>query len=57
MAPRYTHSCNRYFSICQFLPFCTMNRKDQKEALAEMRTEEWSPLDHIVEAKSEISDA
>lgn len=50
-APRYTHSCNRYFSICQFLPFCTMTRADQKEAIEQMRVEEWSPLDHIVEKK------
>lgn len=51
LAPRYTHSCNRYFSICQFLPFCTMTRDEQREMLDGMRTEEWSPLDHIVEAK------
>lgn len=55
LAPRYTHSCNRYFSICQFLPFCTMTRDEQREMLDGMRTEEWSPLDHIVEAK-EVSD-
>lgn len=51
LAPRYTHSCNRYFSTCQFLPFCTMTRNEQREMIDNMRTEEWSPLDHIAEAK------
>lgn len=49
LAPRYTHSCNRYFSTCQFLPFCTMTRDEQREVVGTMRVEEWSPLDHIVE--------
>lgn len=52
-APRYTHSCNRYFSICQFLPYCTLNREDQREALEQMRVDEWSPLDHAAEVISE----
>lgn len=51
LAPRYTHSCNRYFSICQFLPFCTMTRTDQKEAIEQMRVDIWSPLDHLMEKK------
>lgn len=51
-APRYSHSCNRFFAACQFIPFCALGREEQKEALADMRTEEWSPLDHI---KEEIS--
>jgi hypothetical protein len=56
MAPRYTHSCNRYFSICQFLPFCTMTREEQREMLDGMRVDEWSPLDHIVEAKEPVGE-
>jgi hypothetical protein len=55
-APRYTHSCNRYFSICQFLPFCTMTREEQREMLDGMRVDEWSPLDHIVEAKEPVGE-
>lgn len=49
-APRYTHSCNRYFSTCQFLPYCTLDRAEQTEVLEQMRVEEWSPLDHVTEA-------
>lgn len=50
-APRYTHSCNRYFSICQFLPFCTMSREEQADVLNNMRVDAWDPLSHVVEAK------
>lgn len=48
-APRYAHSCNRFFSACQFIPFCSLPREDQANSLADMRVEEWSPLDHIDE--------
>lgn len=48
-SPRYSHSCNRYFAACQFIPFCALGREEQKEALADMRIDEWSPLDHIAE--------
>lgn len=48
-APRYSHSCNRYFSACEFIPFCALTREEQVEALADMREEEWSPLDHVKE--------
>ena len=43
-APRYTHSCNRYFRPCSFIPFCDNDEDDQKIILNEMVTEEWSPL-------------
>jgi len=49
-APRYTHSCNRYFSICQFLPYCTATREEQKELIEQMHVDEWSPLDHVDQA-------
>lgn len=55
-APRYTHSCNRYFSTCQFLPFCTMSREEQREVIEQMRVEEWSPLDHIVESAEPVGE-
>lgn len=47
LAPRYSHSCNRYFSACQFIPYCSSTREEQHSALNEMRVEEWSPLDHL----------
>jgi hypothetical protein len=49
LAPRYSHSCNRYFSACEFIPFCALPRDEQEQALTDMREEEWSPLDHIAE--------
>lgn len=46
-APRYSHSCNRYFSACQFIPYCASAREEQAELIEGMRTDEWSPLDHL----------
>lgn len=43
-APRYTHSCNRYFRSCSLLPFCDSSREDQELMVKDMVTEEWSPL-------------
>lgn len=48
-APRYPHSCNRYFSACQFIPYCTLPRDEQQRAIEGMHVNEWSPLDHIAE--------
>lgn len=47
LAPRYSHSCNRFFSACQFIPFCASTREEQDSILEEMRVDEWSPLDHL----------
>jgi hypothetical protein len=44
-APKYTHSCNRYFRPCSFIPFCDSDDEDQKLMIEEMVTEEWTPLD------------
>lgn len=48
-APMYTHSCNRYFRSCAFLPFCASDTKEEKlEIIAEMELDEWSPLiEHV----------
>lgn len=43
-APRYTHSCNRYFRPCSFIPFCDTDPEDQRRVVQDMVTEEWSPL-------------
>jgi hypothetical protein len=48
-APRYSHSCNRYFSACEFIPFCSLTREEQTDAVESMRIEEWSPLNHLQE--------
>jgi hypothetical protein len=43
-APKYTHSCNRYFRPCSMLSFCDSEREDQEASVQQMVTEEWSPL-------------
>lgn len=43
-APKYTHSCNRYFRPCSLLAFCDSEREDQEQTVSEMETHEWSPL-------------
>lgn len=54
--PRYSHSCNRFFSACEFIPFCQADRVDQAQYIEEMRIEEWSPLDHLTESSIEGAD-
>ena len=46
-APRYTHSCSRYFRPCSLLPFCDSEEEEQKLMLSEMPENEWSPLHEI----------
>lgn len=44
-APRYSHSCNRYFRPCPFIPLCYAESVEQKHMLStEMVHDEWSPL-------------
>jgi hypothetical protein len=43
-APRHTHSCNRYFRPCSMIPLCASDEVDQRDMLAQMVHEEWSPL-------------
>jgi hypothetical protein len=44
-APMYTHSCNRYFRSCSFIPLCTETREQRKHIYDnEMVTERWSPI-------------
>ena len=44
-APKYTHSCNRYFRPCSMIPFCDADDEEQHRIVADMVEEEWSPLD------------
>jgi hypothetical protein len=45
-APTYTHSCNRYFRACSFIPFCTEPPAQRQHIFDnEMKEERWSPLD------------
>lgn len=43
-APRYTHSCSRYFRPCALIAFCDSDDEEQQLMLDEMIVEEWSPL-------------
>lgn len=43
-APMYTHSCNRYFRPCSFIPLCAADPKERREMFEEMDVQEWSPL-------------
>lgn len=43
-APKYGHSCNRYFRPCSFIPLCAGDDDEQRLIMDEMVTEEWSPL-------------
>ena len=43
-APKYTHSCSRYFRPCSMIPFCDADDEEQHRIVAEMQDDEWSPL-------------
>lgn len=43
-APKFTHSCNRYFHSCMFVPFCDSDEEERQAMYDEMETVEWSPL-------------
>lgn len=47
-APRYTHSCNRYFRPCSQLPFCSDTREGRQEQFAQMVTADLSPSEQAV---------
>lgn len=52
-APRYSHSCNRFFSACEFIPVCASTREEQDQIISDMRVEEWDPLAHL-DSDSEV---
>ena len=43
-APKYTHSCNRYFRPCALIPFCDATDDEQHTILTEMYEDQWNPL-------------
>lgn len=47
-APRYTHSCNRYFRPCALLPFCCDTAEGRKEQWEQMVKAEPSPSERAV---------
>ena len=46
-APRFTHSCSRYFRPCAMLPYCTSESEERIEMIAEMVDDLWSPLNDV----------
>jgi hypothetical protein len=49
-APMYTHSCNRYFRSCSFIPLCCESREQRKHIFDnEMVTDRWSPLAETID--------
>jgi hypothetical protein len=46
-APKYTHSCNRYFRPCSMIPFCDADDEEKQRILEEMYEDEWNPLHEI----------
>jgi hypothetical protein len=47
-APKYTHSCNRYFRPCSLIPFCYGDDEEQRRIMDEMVHDEWSPLEKVM---------
>lgn len=43
-APRYTHSCNRYFRPCSLTSYCGSDEEERTRILEEMIHDKWSPL-------------
>jgi hypothetical protein len=48
-APRYTHSCNRYFRPCSLIPFCCDTHEGRIEQWAQMVPARQSPSEMAVE--------
>ncbi len=42
-APRYTHSCNRYFRPCSLTAYCGSDEEERSRILEEMVHDEWNP--------------
>lgn len=47
-APRFTHSCNRYFRACALLPFCADTAAGRRAAYTEMVPVDPSPSERAV---------
>lgn len=50
--PMFTHSCNRYFRRCSFIPLCASDHEDQLAMLEEMEQAPMSPSEQSLMAKS-----
>jgi hypothetical protein len=50
--PMYTHSCNRYYRPCAFIPLCASDHEEQLEMIAEMDQAPPSPSEQSLLASS-----
>jgi hypothetical protein len=46
-APKFTHSCNRFFRPCPLLPLCDQSAADAEQIFNEMEVKEWNPISAI----------
>lgn len=44
MAPKYTHSCGRYFRTCSMIGLCQAPADEREDIMNNMFHKEWSPL-------------
>lgn len=44
-APKYTHSCNRYFRSCSMIPYCASDEEEKARIYSETEENTWTPLD------------
>lgn len=49
-APRYTHSCNRYYRPCSLIPFCADDPSGRAEQWEQMVPADQSPSERAVES-------
>lgn len=52
-APRYTHSCNRYFRPCSLIPFCCDSKEGRQIQWSQMVPVEGSPSERSIQLRRE----
>lgn len=52
-APMYTHSCNRYFRPCSYIPLCSTEPEERRTMFEDMDEQEWNPLHTVGEPSDE----
>lgn len=53
-APRYTHSCNRYFRPCSLLPFCADTADGRLEQWRQMVAPDGSPSERAIRGERSV---
>ena len=43
-APKYTHSCSRFFRPCPLIPYCAAEPDERVQMFDELTVDEWNPL-------------